>query len=314
MNGAEHSAAASDLLNEAWNPPAIHYTPAYLEWQRTFPAPWPLPAATAWDGDLLVGFAGTTARRLQYGSEITWTIVVSFVAVKPDRQRLGIAAALYETLLGAVRNLGAPIVTFAVPRSPGERALRQAYARAGFQIRPFGTYASHMAMPGTAHQPSDWEACSADAGDLLPQIAAYCATDETLAWNSPDAAQIAHYGRDPRNRVFLALRKSAREWCGGAFLIQAELRSSQGLQIVPTLESVFLRRNDAAALPVLLRETLHGSGGMAGRLVAVPNLSAFDQAALQSARIRQVGIGFQGYVCGLRLPFENSMATTLEIV
>jgi hypothetical protein len=171
-----------------------------------------------------------------------------------------------------------------------------------------------MAMPGRTGEASDWEVSAALPDELLPQIVAYCSHNNTLAWNAPDTAQIAHYARDPRERIFLAIRRRGQEWCGGAFLVQAELQTPQGLRIVPTVDSVFLRRDDAPALAALFQEAARCSGEMAGGPIAAPNLSAFDQAALQSARIRQMGVGFQGYVCGLRLPFENSSATTVEIV
>ncbi|MBV9611976.1 MAG: GNAT family N-acetyltransferase [Acidobacteriaceae bacterium] len=315
LYGAEQSHAASELLNQAWSPPAIHYTPTYLEWQRTFPAPWPLPAVAAFDGHTLVGFAGTTARRVHHGNETCCTIIVSFVAVKPDRQKLGIASALYDTLLAALCDLRAPVITFAVPGSSGERVLQQAYVRAGFAIRPFGDYPSYMAMPAALAEPGDWEAAVAEPVDLLPQIAARCAEDRTMVWSAPDLAQIVHYARDPRRRAFVVLRKQGGACTGGAFVVQAELRTAQGLQIVPTVESVFLRRDESAALPVLFQEAAR-CGAPASRkpLISAPNLSAFDPASLQRSRIRKVGPGFRGYVCALTPPFQDAQATTAEIV
>jgi GNAT superfamily N-acetyltransferase len=312
--GAEHAGAASELLNEAWNPPAIHYTAAYMAWQRTFPAPWQLPAAIALDCETLVGFAGTTARRLQHGSQVEWAIIVSFVAVKPHRQRLGIAGALYDTLLDALRKLHAPVVTFAIPGSAGERTLRRAYARSGFQIRPFGTYASHMAMAPETAELANWESFVGDPGELLPRIAEYCAADETLAWNAPDHAEITHYVMDPHKRAFVALRRRGQDWCGGAFLVETELRSAQGVHVIPTIESVFLRREDAVALPLLFNKARTWGKPSSTGMIAAPNLVAFDEATLQKARIRRVGAGFQGYACGLSSPLGNALATTVEIV
>src|SRR5690349_12804883 len=68
VDGAGLSAEASRLLEEAWNPPAVHYTPNYLRWQLSFPSASGLPCAAAFDGSELAGFAGATARRLRHGS------------------------------------------------------------------------------------------------------------------------------------------------------------------------------------------------------------------------------------------------------
>jgi hypothetical protein len=165
-------------------------------------------------------------------------------------------------------------------------------------------------MPGTAVHSPDWEVCPAVPATLLPQIAAHCSGDERLAWNAPDAGQIAHYEHDPRTRTFLALRKRGHEWCGGAFVVDAELRAAQGLQRVATVESIFLRPGDAGGLAVLFEEAGHCHSHSIG-LISAPNVSAFDEASLRKAHIRKVGTGFQGYASGIS---PMATATNLEII
>ena len=94
------AADASALLQLAWKPPALHYSPEYLAWQLSFPGPWPSPAAAAFDGSTLMGFAASTHRRIRAGHRSLDASLVSFVAVHPDHRNQGITGKLYATLLG----------------------------------------------------------------------------------------------------------------------------------------------------------------------------------------------------------------------
>ncbi|MGH3183078.1 MAG: GNAT family N-acetyltransferase, partial [Streptosporangiaceae bacterium] len=130
VDGTAFAPQASRVLEEAWSPPALCYTPEYLRWQLSFPGPLPLPAAAALAGNDPVGFAGATWRRLRCGSARWDVAVVSFVAVRPEWRKLGVAAGIYRRLLSALRETGAPIVTYAAGGSAGERLLLRAYAEA----------------------------------------------------------------------------------------------------------------------------------------------------------------------------------------
>ncbi len=122
-----------------------------------------------------------------------WALVVSFVAVKPGHQGMGIAGALYDALLGQVRSLDAPIVTFAVPESIGERVLQRAYVRAGLKIRSFGAYASYMAAISPIPKGIEWEAFTADPAPILTNFAAITDAEPLTVWNAPDRLQLVHY-------------------------------------------------------------------------------------------------------------------------
>lgn len=312
--GTEYAAAASELLNEAWSPPCIFYSRAYLEWQCSFPCPWPLPAVAAFDRDTLVGFAATTGRRIRHRGELIWVVIVSFVAVRPAWQQRGVAAALYDRLLGAVRDLGVPVITFAIPDSPGERVLEQAYVRAGFAMRSFGEYPAYMAVfSGDADTP-EWESCVCDAENPPADIAAQRASDETLAWHAPDSASIAHYRSDPRPRKLVLLRRHGEEWSQAAFAVLAESHTRQGIQVVPTAEPVLLEKNEPAALRALIKATASAFDLKPGAIISIPNVIQFDNGALRLARVRKVGGGFRGFLCRAELPFDGAVGTTLEIV
>ena len=68
VNGAGFASEASRILEDAWEPPTLRYSPGYLGWQLTFPSEVELPAVAAAEGGEPVGFAAATARRLRCGS------------------------------------------------------------------------------------------------------------------------------------------------------------------------------------------------------------------------------------------------------
>jgi GNAT superfamily N-acetyltransferase len=313
------AASASALLNEAWPAPALHYTREYLEWQAGFPAPWPLPAAAAFDGAVLAGFAAATARRVRHGPAAVHVAVVSFVAVKPDYRNRGVAATLYNALLEALKLLKTPILTFAVPGSAGERTLLKAYPRAGFSIQPFGSYAGAMAIQAGAPPASDWRASFAQDASMVPslldQVIEHCAREQSILWSAPDDAQMAHYRTDPRARKVILLEHRERGPLGAGFLVESTTKTPQGIQAVPTLESILLRKEDAGALPLLLHTATAAAGGARNTVISVPNLLALENVpASGGAKIRRVGAGFHGYLCSREPRFDRTRGTSLEIV
>ena len=84
VHGDAFVGSASTLLEEAWDPPAIRYSPEYLEWQLNFPDSSALPAAAAFGDGELVGFAAASPRRVRSSSERLNVALVSFVAVRRD--------------------------------------------------------------------------------------------------------------------------------------------------------------------------------------------------------------------------------------
>src|SRR5438067_12967518 len=112
-------AAAAPLLRAAWEPPAVHYSAAHLRWQLDFPGQEEPLAALAFEGDLPVGCAAATPRRLCLGEAVDEAYLVSFVAVAASHRRQGVAAQLYAGLLDSIRALQRPVVTFAPAGSGG---------------------------------------------------------------------------------------------------------------------------------------------------------------------------------------------------
>jgi len=312
---ADFADTASHILTAAWPPPAIHYSPAYLRWQLSFPAPWPLPAVAAFDGTEAVGFAAATCRRVRCGDLIWHAPVVSFVAVHPGWQNRGIATGLYQNLLPLIEEV--PLLTFAVPSSAGERALTRAYASAGFLLSPFGSYPSHtylareVASGGWAVEPTSTFA-------LLGEILSSCASDTSLLWHYPDEAELLHYRKDPRPRQLLLLHSpEATTPAGAAWVVQAEIRNRNGdIQRLATIDYLFLPRTQAAGLPALFYAAASITGASAQPpMVSAPNLAGFSPEALRAAGIRKTGAGFQGYLCGCHADVvARASGTTIEIV
>lgn len=309
---------ASRILEEAWRPPALRYSPAYLRWQLGFPSPAPLPAAAAFDGTEPVGFAGVTARRLRYRSQRLESGIVSFVGVRPRWWKQGIAAGLYRLLLGALRERAIPIVTFGISGSGGERSLLRAYPEAGFQVQPLGAYPIYTCMVRRQDRPSIWEAeTGADAADLAG-IVEDCALDERVVWSDPSEDQISHCLRDPRPRSLILLQNKKTGARGAAWAVRSEFLTVQGVGHVTTLESIFLPRKDVEALQVLVKlaSTLWTAEGEPSAVISAPSLQGFDPGALREAGIRRTGAQFQGFLCAAGPPeaLAGAQSTNLEVI
>jgi GNAT superfamily N-acetyltransferase len=121
VNGAGFASEASRILEDAWEPPTLRYSPGYLGWQLTFPSEVELPAVAATEGGEPVGLAAATDRRLRCGSSAFGVAVVSFVAVRPAWRNRGVASGLYRLLLKALADLSVPVITFGIPGSGGTK-------------------------------------------------------------------------------------------------------------------------------------------------------------------------------------------------
>lgn len=318
VEGAGFAEQASRILEAAWRPPALRYSPAYLRWQLGFPSPTCMPAVAAFDGTEPVGFAGVTARRLRCRSQQFESGIVSFVGVRPRWWKQGIAAGLYRLLLGALRERGMPVVTFGISGSGGERSLLRAYPEAGFQVQVLGAYPIYTCMVRHEERTSNWEAeTAADPTDLAGIVEA-CASDERVVWNDPSGEQISHYLRDPRPRSLILLQNRKTGAMGAAWTLRSEFLTVDGVSHVTTLESVFLPRKDVEALQVLIKHAsaLWTAEGEQSAVISAPNLQGFDPDALRHAGIRRTGAQFQGFLCAAGPPgaLAGAQSTNLEVI
>ena len=299
VDGAAFAIRASAILEEAWEPPAIRYTPEYLQWQLGFPASPALPAAAAFDDGEAVGFAAASPRRLRWGSKCTDVALVSFVAVRPRWRNRGIAAGLYRTLTSALSDRHLPAITFASPSSSGERTLLSSYQQAGFSVHPLGDYPNYARLARDSSIDSDYEAVITNDLCQLSLLTHECSRDLSVLWSDPNDAQLEHYAKDPRGRKFLIVRHSTAGLVGAAWVIRMEHRTLTGPSVLKTLDCVWIRKDHARALPALYRcAAAAWTGEHDGPvIIGAPNLSIIDPAILRSMGIRQTGARFRGYFC-----------------
>ena len=312
--GAEFAPQASAILTAAWPAPSLHYTPAYLRWQMSFPGPGPAPAAAAFVDSNPAGFAASTHRRLRHGSEVIDVLLVSFVAVHPDFRNRGIAADLYRTLLAAIAATRLPVITFAQAGSAGQRAIERAYPEAGFQLRPLGVYPGFACAPRLSYETQRESEESASAVNASVAIAVdACATDRSLLWSAPSDAQWRHYQRDPRPRTLLSLNSGNAE-PAAAWVVQTAYVTAQGVDSVATIDCAWLNRGRPDLLSELAGAVARISP--AATVVNAPSLAGFDPKQLRQAGFRQVGPGFHGY-CATppgAAPLPPAQAVSCEIV
>ena len=319
VDGAAFATSASAILEEAWDPPAIRYTPEYLQWQLRFPASRALPAAAAFDDGEPVGFAAASARRVRCGSSHTEVALVSFVAVRRRWRNQGIAGGLYNTLTSALSDRDLPVITFALPSSTGERTLLRSYQKADFSAQPLGDYWNYAHLARDTTTCSGYEGVITDDLCLVRSVINDCAGDPTVLWSDPSHAQLDHYAADPRGRKLVIVRHSTAGPVGAAWVVRTELRTVTGSSVLRTLDCVWNRKNHAGALPALFRCAAAAWPGEQNgpMIIGAPNLSIFDPDILRTMGIRRTGAKFRGYFCAppscSAIP-SGVMKTNLEIV
>jgi len=314
--GEDHAAEASAVLDASWQPPALRYSPAYMQWQLSFPSNIGSgPAVMAYDNNVPVGFSAMTARRLRSGNESWDSGVVSFVAVRPEWRGRGIAAALYEKLLPAVRERGQPILTFGAIGGAGLKVLLRAYSEAGFETIPLGACPAYscLVQPGKPAA-GDWEAHTVSETTAITDLSRGFGPSAIIS--DPTNAQLRHYLNDPRPRTLVLVRHRATARTGAAWLVQPEITTARGPETIVIVDAVYIPEYDASALPAVLHAAAAWSGKPLPLLVNAPNLGGFDPEALRRHGIRKTGAGFMAYCCSPEpRGFLSAVRTTnLEII
>jgi hypothetical protein len=305
---------ASRILQEAWQPPCVHYAPEYLSWQFTFPGSSPFGVA-AFDGDEPVGFFSALLRRFVVGQNPRRAWLACFGAVRPRWRGVGAARALYRATAVVIRASGLPAFLFTQPESLAERLLVSAFRAERFQARTFGDYRTYACLPqGTAADASF--VCSASSADTaFLEVARRCQEPHTL-WHDPDLAALAHYGRDPRHSLRVLVHGPGGEAVGAALLARSEAVTAAGTEFSAAVESVFLPQPSAEILAALFRfAAAHYAGQVGSPVVLAPNLRGIDPGLLRKAGARATQSAFRGhlFVLGPADPFAGAEGTNLEI-
>jgi GNAT superfamily N-acetyltransferase len=315
VDGRAFAAEAAAILQAAWPPGALRYTPAYVKWQLSFPSAGAMPAAAAFVSGQPVGFVGATSRHARCDSGNLEIAVVSFVAVRPDWRRQGIAAGLYRTLLRSLAASNVPVLTFGISSSNGERAILRAYPEAGFRLKPAGTYDVY-GFAGGGDEPADgWTAnVRTEFESVLPITEEGPGEEDSVLWASPSRHQIKHYAADPRPRKLIVAEHASTGARGAAFAVRAELQAAGSIAAVTIVDSIWLPRPAAAGLRSLLKAAAD-VWPEAGRRISCPNLSGFDDSDLRPIGVRRTGSQFRGYFCTSDArAWPEFQRTNLEIV
>lgn len=304
---------AAALLRAAWTPPCVHYSAEYLAWQLSFPGPEPLAfGAVEVDGSLS-GFAAATPRRLRLEETTDYAYLVSFMAVHPERRGEGLAARLYPALLAEIAQTGRPVISFAAEGTAGERALRQAYPAAGWELSALGPCTVHGGLPRPSS--SDLVIDPSPTLESVAELVEACVAPGVL-WNAPDAAAVAHYAVGPARQVVpLATGDGAPVAVG--IVAAAEFVTSDGISCAPVVEAFFCPKPQrvAEALSALVKQAAMQAPG--GGPVLFHNLQGADSAQIRAAGLRRVASPFQAFLAAPTSnnhPFSKAAATSLEIV
>lgn len=308
----DFAARASELLLDCWARPCLHYTPAYLQWQASFPSRLPSQAVAAFDQSHLIGFAAGMPRRLAVGAFDFDAYLLSFVGVRDAYRGHGVASALYDALLGSIAARCAPIVTFTAPGSAGERCALRAYARAGFLLSPIGSLQGH----GYAARRSVVPFGCAEEIDFAAYDALVVGRSATLLLRiAPTHEMLAHYSSDPRGCAAVGVRGADGQYCLVGLAVTAEYCSAHGIETAIIAENLLANTADPACLSALCDYVARRAPEPRRAVVSLPNLTGWDIDALRGVGIRQTGGSYNGYVASVDCshPILTSTGTTIEV-
>jgi hypothetical protein len=305
---------AGRILQEAFQPPCLRYTPDYLRWLFNFPNGMESIGVAAFDGTEPVGFFAVMPRWMRSGDRRIAVSLMSSLAVRPGRGG-PLALALYSRLLVELRAIGRPVMSYVRPGTVAERLLLWNFARAGFQARPLGSYRTYGAMnaAGSTDPPARVEEGDEDA---FLEMVRSC-RDERMLWRDPNRDQLRHYGADPRGCALAVIRDASGRPIGAATVVLAQVVLPQGNALIPTIDTVFLPQPGVEALQALIQFARRRWDGQAtSPVVTAPNLIGIDAAVLRAAGLRATPSAFQGYVFD---PIADALpaalvGTNLEVV
>ena len=309
----QYAGIASEILQTAWKPPCLHYSPEYLAWQFGFPSEVPTLGVIAFVENRPAGCAAVTARRFSCGRETFPALVFSFVAVAPSAAGRGIARTMYASLLDALPR-DVPVFAFAGPDSLGERLLLNNFSRAGFRHRTLRT----CRAVGYVHRAglTAIEGATAQETTTYEEFASMgrASNNEDVIWTDVTPREWHHYGQDPRGRVMVTVRDADGRPLGTAMLVTAEIVSSEGVQKVPMLESVTLAEPTSHAVAALLR--FAAARFQPGSVIVASNMSYIDPGIIKTAGARALPSSFNAYafVRGASTIVETAAALNLEVI
>ena len=262
----------------------MRYSDEYVAWQLSAPGGTTRGVA-ARDHGRLVGFVAAIPRRIAdradiaafdpgrvalcRGSCLSWRRHRPAPGRRPLRRGRPGAAALHRAAVPcrAVVRLG----------SGGPRVVL--HARGGASHLRRGSFATGLPLVVA-------QECRID--EFLDAIRSF---DPTSGSNSrPTRQQASHYLDDPRGAMLTVARGPDDRPCAAALIIRSELMTTSGAQFTPSLDSVWARSDDQAALAAFA--TLAIDRWPDAAVVTAPNLSHMSPAAVRGAGFRATRSSF----------------------
>jgi hypothetical protein len=308
VDAAEAARVGGPILRAAWSRPGLHYSDAYLAWELTMPGEGALFTVGLVDGEP-VAFMASVPRRAAFGSGLEPVLVSSFVSVLPRVAGRGIARELQAAHLGRLLAERRKVVSFAWSGSRGARTFENSSRSVGYHFIPLAPRTVLAALPRPVGEPEPTVHVLSSPSDGLSRHRH--PLDVLVA--SPSRAQLEHYARDPRQRVFLEV---PGERGGTASFVLAEVLGESGVDRVVSLDLLDAPAGvDALALRALVRAAAsHFADRASTPIVSVSATEGLAPDTSRSAGWRRTPTTFDARFLSPDPVDVPPRGTTLEIV
>jgi GNAT superfamily N-acetyltransferase len=330
IDASDLGVEVADLLQRAWAPPCLWYSPEYLRWEFSGPGPRAAIALSAFERvsaatgartganrGRMIGFIGAVRRRARIGDWIGDVWLLSFLAVLPEHRRRGIGRRLYADFFAIAHET--PVVIFTRRDTPGD-FLRRACLPQASELRACRTYGYTGGGPIAASTDDSYTVEPVTDHETWMNLLAARAprSDRLIAW--PDAPAFAHSRQDPRGRTFHVVRDANGRLIAGAAAFHQETRTAEGVSRTPSLECVVTHDARPSTLVTLIRHAAVEGVATATttpspRIVLLPNVSTIDETILRPAGLRATRSEFLAHLAGpADHPALAAASTNIEVV
>jgi hypothetical protein len=308
VDAREAARAAGPILRAAWSRPGLHYSDAYLAWEFTMPGVGAL-FTIAFDGAEPVAFMGSVPRRATSRGAVEPVVIASFVSVLPRASGRGVARELQAAHLGRLLSQRRKVVSFAWSGSRGSRTFENASRSAGFHFTALAPRAVLAALPQPPQAPEPEVHVLSDPAEAFTK---HPPAPELLV-AAPSRAELEHYARDPRQRVFL---EAPGDRGAVASFVLSEVLGEGVVERVVSLDLLAAPADvDPAALGALARAAAaHFADRASTPIVSVSADGGLSSETLRAAGWRRTPTTFDARFLSPDPVDVPPRGTTLEIV
>ncbi len=301
--------AAAEMLRLSWTPPCLHYSDEYVKWRLAFPGPGRARAALATDGLRVVGFMAAVPRRIWVDGRAASIHVRSCLGVHPAYRGRGVAGRLVRLILAT----DGPTIGFTEPGSASEHILAVSARARGLTFKLAAQLRTY-AFSGARRDP-DPPVVVEEAAVGEFELAADGCTSAGTAWSRPTTEQLQHYAADPRGSCLAIVLGRDGGTLGAGLIVRSHVVTARGVELVPSLDAVFLHRAHDTALAALGAFALDRWRSDGASVVTAPNLQTVPADAIRRSGFRATRSAFNLVVIGGESdPVVRSTTTTnLEV-